>query len=126
MISKGFTLIELMIAVAIIGIIATIAVPQYTDYITQSRRTDGMSALLHMAALQERYYVQNNTYAAQADIDQVGGSSSKEGYYSIEIDSASGSAFSITATAIGEQAGDTDCPTLSINQAGAKTPVACW
>ena len=61
--AHGFTLIELMIAVAIIGILAAVAIPQYRDYVTRSRLADASSGLTTMRAQMERYYQDNRTYA---------------------------------------------------------------
>lgn len=58
----GFTLIELMIVVAIIGILAAIAYPSYQSYVEKTRRTDAQGALMSFANAMERYYTQNNTY----------------------------------------------------------------
>ena len=59
----GFTLMELMITVAIVGILSSIAVPSYTKYVTKSKRTEAKTEILRMAQLQESHYIQNLTYA---------------------------------------------------------------
>lgn len=60
--SRGFTLIELMVVVAVIGILASIAYPSYQEYVRKSRRAEGRTALLELLQQQERYMTQNNTY----------------------------------------------------------------
>ena len=62
--NRGFTLIELMITVAIVGILASIALPAYTDAVLKSRRAEGRTALLDLLQQQERYMTQRNTYLA--------------------------------------------------------------
>lgn len=64
--SPGFSLIELMVAVAIVGILAAIAFPSYQEYMARSRRADAKQALLSVAQAMERYYTQNNSYGGAA------------------------------------------------------------
>ncbi len=128
----GFSLIEMMIALAIGGILAAIAVPAYTDYMVHARRADGKQALLDLAARMERYYSENNTYAT-ATLANVGtGASSPKGYYTLSISAQSASAYTVQAAPAGAQASDTDCGSLTYNQAGQQNVTGthsvadCW
>ena len=135
--ARGFTLIELMIVVAIIGILAAIAVPQYSDYVTRSRRADGQSTLLRVAQELERCYTQfsayNNTNCAVVGTGGVS-ETSPEGYYVIAAagSALSASAFTLTATPQGAQAtNDSDCTTLTLTHLGGQGATGddadnCW
>ncbi|MFB1010186.1 MAG: type IV pilin protein, partial [Thiopseudomonas sp.] len=67
---QGFTLIEIMIVIVILGVIAAIALPSYQDHVRRANRSEGMAFLQDVAARQERYFAQNNTYVT--DIANVG------------------------------------------------------
>lgn len=124
----GFTLIEVMITVAIVAILAAIAYPSYIDYITKSARSEGVAAVMRVANLQEQYYLDNRTYAT--DMTKLGLSVTpfvtEHGHYSVA--SAGTSSFTITATAVGAQASrDATCGTITMTSAGVKGPsVECW
>lgn len=124
--SKGFTLIELMVVVAIIGIIASFAITSYSSSVEKTRRADGKAAVLQAAGEQEKVYAANNQYSG--DITTLGGATSSEGFYTLAatlqlngVDCAvPGTCFTITATATGAQLSDTNCATLTIDNLGRK------
>ena len=115
--SGGFTLIELMIVVAIVGILAAIAYPSYTKYIQSTRRGDAQAALLDFAQTLERYHTTKGTYKG-AGSDSGGNTGAptifpteapldgNTKYYDLTIQSASDGAFTIRATPKGAQSGD--------------------
>lgn len=139
---RGFTLIEIMIAVLIIGVLAAIAYPSYQEYVTRSNRTEGMALLNDAAARQERFFAQNNSYVTtQADVAGLGmpnttGTTvlSTTGLYSLTVSTAAGDGgFSLTATRLGVQLRDTKCGDLSLDATGARGVSvasadvdACW
>lgn len=112
----------MMIVVAIIGILATIAIPAYQRYVLESRRADGVSILLELQSRQERWRVNNATYATTAQL----GALPPSDFYTFAASNATGTTYTLTATAQGAQTADTGCTSLTINQAGTKTPAACW
>ena len=129
----GFTLMELMVTVVIVGILAAIAYPTYMDYVYRSRRSDGQNALLNLANYMEHFFTENNTYTgATLTSGGVTGSlgvtnTSREGYYTVSISSNTGTAYTLTATPTGSQAGDTACPSLTVTNTGLKGPsTTCW
>lgn len=123
--SAGFTLIELMIVVAIVGILAAIAYPSYRDQVIKSRRSDAHSVLLDVAARQERFYFDNGSYANALSALSYSADAidTPEGYYSVSITASSATSYTITAAAQGDQASDGD---LTLDNLGNKLPAAKW
>jgi type IV pilus assembly protein PilE len=118
--SFGFTLIELMITVAIIGILAAIAVPAYSKYVIQGKRSDAKAALLSAQLAQEKYRANNTTYATTLAAAGIA-ATSPGGYYTIDLSGTpTASAYKITAAPKTPFA-DSDCGTFAVNKDGKTT-----
>lgn len=120
---QGFTLLELMIAVAVIGIISAVAYPSYLSFVQESRRAEGQAALMDLANRQERFFYDNRQYTT---VVGSGGLSaltvSEEGHYGLSVQAATvacpvASCYVMQATASGAQAGD---PNLLIDSNGQR------
>jgi type IV pilus assembly protein PilE len=139
--SRGFTMVELVVVMVVAAILIAIAIPGYTSYMRTARRTDAKTALLGLAALEERYFSTSNAYSSTAT--DLGFSTATwpqtvgSGYYQVTVSgvtaatSTATATYIITATAIGSQQADTNCATYTINQVGTKvanpnTDGQCW
>jgi len=125
----GFTLLELIIAVAIVGILAAVATPMYSGMVEKSRRSDAITTLLNMSMELEKWRAVNTTYTN--NLTNIGyTSTSPEGYYTLAISNATANTYTITATATGAQASDSSCSTIVISQNGPDVGTAqkrdCW
>lgn len=123
---KGFTLIELMIVVAVVGILAAIAYPSYQEYVKESRRSNARVDLLELAQFMERYYTSNGRYtASNASAPNLPyNESPKDGsakYYSLSLlgSNLSKSSYTLRAVPKGLMAGDR-CGTLTLTNVGIK------
>lgn len=137
--ATGFTLVELMITVAVVAILATIAVASYTSQIQKSRRTDARSAILDLAGREEKLFSTLNAYSATPS--QLGYTVTPDMFpfnltnndYQLNLTIGNPPVtYTITATAINAQAGDTRCSSLTIDQLGTQTNTgtdttsSCW
>ena len=116
---RGFTLIELMIVVAVIAILASIAIPSYDAHVRKSRRAVAKADLVEYAQLAERFHTSNNTYVGFNPPAAVSPREGGTAFYNIAVQTTQ-STFSLTATAQGTQTKDT-CGNLGLTQAGAKS-----
>ena len=147
--ARGFSLIELLIAMVIVAILASIAIPSYQAYVLRSHRTDAKSALLDLASMEERFFSTNNSYTdipnnlgypgAVAGVPFPVG---LNGYYQVTVaqtpaappvngNNGTPATYTITANALGNQQNDTQCLQFTINSAGQQTAapdpqVNCW
>jgi len=147
--SCGFTLIELVVAIAVIGILTIIAMSSYQSSVMHSRRTDAKTALNDLAAREQRYFSVTNSYTANPEALGYSGSSTAfgstfligSGYYYLNVTNVTAASagtpasFVATATAVpgSSQARDTGCTTFSVDSLGNYTPTAsaavsppCW
>jgi type IV pilus assembly protein PilE len=136
---SGFTLIELMIAVAIVAILGTIAMVSYSSQILKSRRTDARSAVLDLAGREEKLFSTTNAYSASPSDLGYGAPTDVwpitigSGYYQVSVTVGNPPiSYLVTATAIGTQAKDTKCATFNVDQLGSQTSTGtetaatCW
>lgn len=140
----GFTLIELMITVAIAAILVTIAATSYSSSVQKSRRTDARNAIMDIAAREERFLSVSNSYSSTTtDVGYTGAWPQlvSNGYYNVSVqvpDPAQPTvtnSYIVTATATGPQLNDTACATFTVNQIGQQTALTsgnvlntntCW
>ncbi len=124
--NRGFTLVELMIVIAIIGLLASIGYPAYANFVKKADRADGIDSLLSLAGRMEEFYLNDDTYANATVADAT----SSDGLYTMAITTKDGFAYSLTATPV---KGDSDCGNLTLNSLGQKGVTAtgalvesCW
>lgn len=122
---NGFTLIELMITVAILAILMTIAVPAYQDYTTKSKRAEAKVTLMQQAQTLERFFSTNNTYVAGAATV-----TSENGYWQV-VPTLTTTTYSLTASPVSPHT-DSKCSSFTLTQTGAQsydgtgTTNDCW
>jgi type IV pilus assembly protein PilE len=139
--SGGFTLIELMVVIAVVAVLANIALATYRSYILRANRTEGRMALLSTQVAQEKFFLQNNSYAqdiptviaappAGLGINLTVGGVTSGGNYTLSFSAVTPNSYTLQAVATGNQTKDTAaCLTFTINDQGQRTPAdstGCW
>jgi len=130
--AKGFTLVELMIALSVLVILTAIAYPSYTKYIQKGRRAEARSQMLDVKLGQERWRVNNVSYATSLSSLSLVENPANSQYYNFSLSSVGAVSFKVTAAAktgttqTDDESKGTSCATLTLNHANYKTPTDCW
>ena len=140
----GFSLLELMIVVAIVAIISAFAFPSYMQYVVNTKRAVATSALLQISDRQQQFFMDNKRFAADltdlgfaadpyviADNGRDVAAGDAEAVYSISIGNVAATTYTVTAAPLhGQATRDTDCASLTLDQSGARGNSAggykCW
>ncbi len=127
----GFTLMEVLIVMTILGILAAIAIPNYSEYIRRGHRSDAKAMLLQAAQWQERVRTETNAYAAALPAGLTAVPATGPARYTISV-ALAGGAYTLTATPVGASAGD-PCGSFTLTGTGVRgltgatrTTVECW
>lgn len=131
--AKGFSLIELMIAMAIVAIVTAVALPSFQDTVRKSRRADAKAALLQVATNQEKYRANNTSYTTSLTnlgFSAASNADSTDGYYTINVTAADATSFTATAAPKTGTAQVGDSCSFILNQNGpdisTATKKSCW
>lgn len=132
----GFTLIELMIVVAIVGLLAAIAYPSYQDSVRKGRRAEAITALYGIQLAQEKWRANNTAYTGTLGTGGLGlpamSPATGTAYYDLALSNVTATGFTATATARttggqnSDTAGGVSCTPLTLNQNGPSGQNACW
>jgi type IV pilus assembly protein PilE len=120
--TRGFTLIESMVAVAVAGVLGTVAWPSLEGHLQRARRVDGLLALMQAQLAQERFRANNLRYGSLAEIGVA--ASSPGGHYALVVETADDAGFAVRAEAHGRQARDAACRVLRLAGSGATPTLA--
>lgn len=130
---NGFSLIELLCVLGLMGLLASLAYPTYTQHLVHARRIDGQSALLDLAMRLEQHYLHTGTYntatlGAGKKTDILSCATSPGGHYQLHIKKATQKTFLLEAAALGAQAKqDVQCSHLTLDAHGHEGQAAvCW
>ena len=137
---RGMTLVELLVVVVVAAVLAMVAIPSYRSHVLRTHRVEARTALLALAVAQEKFFLQHNAYATQAELSEappdglgLAGTSANSRYV-LSINGTSESDYSATATATGAQLADIDCATFSTDALGQRSATridgsasnTCW
>jgi type IV pilus assembly protein PilE len=123
----GFTLVELMIVVAIIAILASVGYPSYVEHVRKGQRAAAQSFLMDLASRQQQRMLDVRSYATTAAALGMTAPANVSARYNLAVNVVAGppTAFTLTATPTGAQSGDS-CGTLTLGSNGTKSPANCW
>lgn len=128
--NSGFTLLEIVIAVAIVGVLASVAYPSFMDSVRKSRRADATTTLLELQLAQEKHRANNTSYASSLTTLGWPSSTSREGFYTVEISASTAVSWSGTAVPKTGTAQANDTCSYGITQDGPDVTTAakkaCW